>query len=87
MLIELNIHQKQQLLREKYKISILVKHYSSGSFSFEVKHFDGIQWIKKSAFMEKSYMKYDEALEGGIEWVTNSELFTQILKTCDFIKK
>ena len=87
MIIITNNQQKQELLRENYKISIIVKHYSSGKFSFEVLSFDGTQWNKKTGFLEKSYYKYNDALEGGIEWVTNSELFLQILKTGEFIKK
>ena len=62
--------QKLQTWLFTMMISITVKHYQSGSFSFVVmKHNgDATGWTKISPFMGHSYYNYRDALAGGIEW-------------------
>ena len=70
-LVEL-VKLQQSLL--KIKISIMVKHYESGTFSFVVmKHNgDATGWSKISPFIAKNYYNYRDALEGGITWYYNT---------------
>lgn len=60
--------KQEALLKEG--VSVMVKHYESGTFTFIVmKHNgDATGWTKISGFMNKSYYNYDDALAGGIEW-------------------
>jgi hypothetical protein len=66
--LEALVRLQQKLLKEK--ISIMVKHYESGSFSFvAMKHNgDATGWTKISPFIAKGFYSYKDALEGGINW-------------------
>lgn len=75
----IELFEKQQNLL-KSGVSIMVKHYNSGSFTFTVKTHNGdaTGWTEISGFMNKSYYSYNEALKGGFEWYEkhwNKEFF------------
>ena len=57
--------QLQTWLRETKRISVNVKHYTSGTFSYDILVFnnDASGWKKASAFIEKSFYKHEEAFE------------------------
>lgn len=59
----------QRWLREEKNISVTIKHYISGTYSFDIKTHNGSTtgWTKLSGFMEKGFYKYEEALEEGLK--------------------
>lgn len=65
-----NLTKIQQWLLETMRVSILVKHYPSGSFSFVVMTHNGdaTGWTRISPFIGKNYYNYPDALEAGINW-------------------
>lgn len=56
-------------LEKKHKISVTVKHYTSGTYSFSVQKHNGDAsgWTRLSRFMEKGCRTYYEALKIGID--------------------
>ena len=60
----------QTWLRKAKKVSVIVKHYTSGKFSFSILKFKGNggweEWIITSSFMEKSFYEYEDAMEYGL---------------------
>jgi hypothetical protein len=56
-------------LRENHSISLTVKHYASGTFSFEIQKHNGdaTGWTKQTAFMSKTSFDYYESLKEGIQ--------------------
>lgn len=67
----------------KSNISITIKHYSSGMYSFDIqKHNeDATGWTKLSGFMEKSFYTYDEALDSAIQEGTKYKNIDDNLRT------
>jgi len=68
------LHKQQALIKQG--VSILVKHYESGTFSFVVQKHNGdaTGWTKISPFMNKGCYTYEEALEAGFEWYEKHKL-------------
>lgn len=58
----------QRWLREIHKISVVIKHYSSGTFSYQIQihNKDSTGWTKVTALLEKSFFTYEDALEKGL---------------------
>lgn len=56
----------QRWLRENKFISVIIKHYSAGTFSYEISTYSKVEWEKSTGFMTKSFYKYEEALEEGL---------------------
>lgn len=68
-LIRLIILTYRQYELRKKNVSIMVTHYPSGSYSFEVSVFpDAAGWKKVSPFMAKKYYTYADALSDGLKW-------------------
>ncbi len=59
----------QKWLREICKVSVTVKHYTSGTYTYDIQKHNGdaTGWTKLSGFMEKGFDKYEKALEVGLQ--------------------